>query len=1537
MQEIQYETILKTNTLIKFITNKDQHLDFADKKYTNYLIVSEQTVINKYKHYIEKMQYNTSRNFELFLINEGDFYKTNEAVDNIIKYMLSKNLDKSACIIGLGGGKITDLVGYITSIYLRGIDNILIPTTLLSMVDASVGGKTGINDTFYGKNLIGTIYQPNLIVINTWMIEEMPNELISDGLAEIIKIFALFDSLMFEKLICRNLKTLMADGELVNEICRKAIEYKVKVIQLDDRDKGLRNCLNFGHTLGHAIESVEAFNLSHGKSVSIGLVLEVELACNMGLTKKYTLYKIKECLENYNLPTDIPEYIDTFSIIEKIKNDKKNSNNKPKIVVIKEIGVMYHDKVTVSLEFSDISNFLSKKVLIENLDYNKSSQVINLPGSKSICNRALILSALGSGEICLKNFLFAEDTNIMIKCLKQIGVNIDIIDESTVKVKGVNGQLENIETSLFVENAGTAARFLVSLSAICKNSRITINGNSRMRERPIDDLLEVFTDNTNIKIEFVNNDNKMPFRIVTGEPFQGGELKIKSKKSSQFISSLLLSSALFGEDTLINLTDIDENEQPVSYQYIDMTIKMLEEWGVHVKMLGYNRYYIKKGHIVNPSTYYIEPDASTANFYLMFIALHGGEIVLNGLGNKSIQGDSKFVEFLAKIDNQRFIVEQSDSATKLKVCENFYNKIICFKENLSIITDSFLSLGCIYSQIPGEYTFTGLANQAVKECNRLELFCLNMNRIGVFCHPHGDGIYIDSRNPRKSNLNFVKITTANDHRMAMSFSILGSYLKNTKLIIDNKKCVNKTFPEFWLEFSKFGLTFTPDQFDQNKSIYNFYNKNYLNSPVFLIGMRSCGKTTFGKIAGEKLGLNFLDLDDFILVKNPEFKTIPEIIEKLDWKGFREMEIRIFKEIISESYKYAGYIIACGGGVVENDELLNCIKSQELVVFIDTHIDNIKKVTELKEHKTTKPKFQNSIDEVYAARLDKYKYCSGYVFKTPYLNDNDFSNYDNMVGKIADLFTEFIYLSCGSMRYPLPTENSYFVCVLYEEKILAKYLNFENYDAVEFRADLFIQNLLKGKFDEDYIVNEIIKAISLLRYYNESKNYIPVIFTIRSIQEGGYFSGTLKQYNGIMFKLLKYGIEYFDVEFNYDNLTFIEHFRSICNNSRIILSKHYIENIPTDTIKKDIYTMSLFNVDIIKIITNVADAHKYLEIKNFLNMTIKKPLIHFQLGENNKLTRIHNNFLTPVYDSNINEATGTGQMTLNEVVAIKALLNTPDTRVKNYYVLGSNVSGSLSPEIYNAAFNYYAIDNYKYNKGSCDEEQLLNLLIKQDTAIASITIPYKGFLFNSLNNNFTFSEEAKFMKAINTVKKINNNFYCFNTDWIGSYEIILEIIKNIDKPLSEIKVVILGAGGAAASILFSLMLINIPKTGVYLLNRTKGKDDLVKKFKIENCDIPGQIFYDIVISTIPASADFDFLKIVEKHISKNTFCVDLAYCIKDEKFEDTNFKAITSKISNKYINGIEFLLRQAFYSFEIFTGKRCPRNYIREIISSKLKI
>ena len=403
-------------------------------------------------------------------------------------------------------------------------------------------------------------------------------------------------------------------------------------------------------------------------------------------------------------------------------------------------------------------------------------------------------------------------------------------------------------------------------------------------------------------------------------------------------------------------------------------------------------------------------------------------------------------------------------------------------------------------------------------------------------------------------------------------------------------------------------------------------------------------------------------------------------------------------------------------------------------------------------------------------------------------------------------------------------------------------------------------------------------------------------------------------------------------------------------------------------------MSLLNCDIIKIITNFDDftiyKNEFLEVKILIDEIIKKPLIFFQLGDGEgKKTRLLNTFFLPVFNENLAKPTGKGQLSLNELKKITEFLYT-EKKTFEYNVLGSSVNFSPSPKIYENCMKFYndtinienifeinfnfkninAENNENYlisEKEYFEKIEFYKILFSKKLLFASITIPFKTYLIEEdkflsndkiLNNkydknNLFFSQESIEMQSINCIKKVNENkILCYNTDWIGNYELFVEIFEKLNKNISEIKILVLGAGGAANAIIFSLTQFNFSLENIYVHNRTLNNAKIIaEKFSINlfTENLKEKSNYDIIISTIPRNCETMILEDVIDFVGENSIFLDLAYT-KPGTNDFTNFKKLLGLKTKNYINGIVFLLKQAYYSFELFYSRMCPRKYLKKI-------
>jgi len=270
-----------------------------------------------------------AKELHIITLPDGEEYKNMKSIEYALDRLFDAKFDRNSTLIAFGGGVIGDMTGFIASIFLRGIKFIQIPTTLLAMVDSSVGGKTGINNK-YGKNLIGSFYQPEAVYIDTHFLTTLEKREFSAGMAEIIKMAVMFDKEFFEK-IKNNELTL-------EEMIKRAVELKADVVNQDEKERGIRSVLNYGHTFGHVIENLTNYKTYlHGEAVAIGMVMANELSKELGFLSEKEAKEIKEVLKKNNLPTnfkikDKEEFYNHFFL------DKKTMDNKIKFIIPQKIG-----------------------------------------------------------------------------------------------------------------------------------------------------------------------------------------------------------------------------------------------------------------------------------------------------------------------------------------------------------------------------------------------------------------------------------------------------------------------------------------------------------------------------------------------------------------------------------------------------------------------------------------------------------------------------------------------------------------------------------------------------------------------------------------------------------------------------------------------------------------------------------------------------------------------------------------------------------------------------------------------------------------------------------------------------------------------------------------------------------------------------------------------------------------------------------------------------------------------------------------------
>lgn len=441
---------------------------------------------------------------------------------------------------------------------------------------------------------------------------------------------------------------------------------------------------------------------------------------------------------------------------------------------------------------------------------------ISLPGSKSISNRVLLLSALSEGRTEIHDLLESDDTERMLDALKRLGVKVEIGDASCV-VEGTGGDFPVKNAKLFLGNAGTAFRPLTAALAV-SNGHYELSGVARMHERPIGDLVDALRQ-IGAQIGYLGNEGYPPLEIRPSK-IDGNALSVKGSVSSQFLTGLLMALPLLKRRIELNV----EGEL-ISKPYIEITLSMMARFGVKVERKGWSQFVIpENSRYLSPGKIHVEGDASSASYFLAAGAIGKGPVRVYGVGKDSIQGDARFSDALekmgARIEMGQHWIEASAPEKGLQGID-----IDC-----NAIPDAAMTLGVAALFAQGKTTLRNIASWKVKETDRIEAMAKELEKLGAKIEKGDDFLSIEA----PGRLDYAEIDTYDDHRMAMCFS-LASF--GTHVRINDPECVAKTFPAY---FDKFMEIAEP-------------------VPVIAIdGPSASGKGTVAGLVAKALGYHYLD-------------------------------------------------------------------------------------------------------------------------------------------------------------------------------------------------------------------------------------------------------------------------------------------------------------------------------------------------------------------------------------------------------------------------------------------------------------------------------------------------------------------------------------------------------------------------------------------------------------------------------------------------------------------------------------------------------
>ena len=408
---------------------------------------------------------------------------------------------------------------------------------------------------------------------------------------------------------------------------------------------------------------------------------------------------------------------------------------------------------------------------------------INIPGSKSYANRALIIAALAKGTTTLSNVPTCDDVHYMLEAIKLLGAKVEEISKTKTKI--TPQEKLHFDGEINVGGAGTTMRFLTSLISLGVGD-VLLSGNERMCERPLEDLIEALESNIDGTIIAENKTEKgerCPPLKINSHGLKGGIIKLKGNTSSQYLSSILLSAPQAKEIVTVEIIG-----ELTSKSYADMTLDVMKNFGVNAQNDDYKNFIVPKQEYVGKE-YYVEIDSTGAGYFLAIAAINGGKIRINHVNPNSVQGDFEFINILAKMGCK---IEKGKDYLTLESTGD----LVGVEVDMNTLPDSAQTLAVVASFAKGVTKITGIANLKVKETDRIAAMQTELAKCGIKVEAGDDFMIIHGGKPSGAT-----IATYDDHRMAMSFAVMGAKIPG--VIIENPSCVSKSFPEFWELFESF--------------------------------------------------------------------------------------------------------------------------------------------------------------------------------------------------------------------------------------------------------------------------------------------------------------------------------------------------------------------------------------------------------------------------------------------------------------------------------------------------------------------------------------------------------------------------------------------------------------------------------------------------------------------------------------------------------------------------------------------------------------
>ena len=510
--------------------------------YDKILLLSNEDIGNIYfKRVLQELK---DERIRVFTIPEGESFKNLETLSTIYDYMAKENFSRKSLIISLGGGVVCDIGGFVGATYMRGIDFIQIPTSLLAQVDASIGGKTGV-DTQYGKNLIGAFKQPKAVFIDVSFLSTLPKEQFSSGMAEVIKHSLIIENKeYFEFLKVKREKIISLDSDNLIEMIEKSCDIKREIVERDEFEKGDRALLNLGHTYGHSIEKLFNFKgMTHGEGVAKGIIFELELSKILNRIDEDRIEEIKDIFKSYGLDPN-PIYYPEEIILEIMKKDKKNSFDKINFILFSKEMKVYRDSVEIKY-ILEVNNLFSTRYIKGIIDIGTNS-----------CR--LFLAQVFQGEEIKIEREISKDVEI-------VKLGEDVNKNGYLKKEAISRTVECLKRYKEKADSYGAKELVAFATSATRDSKNRDEFLNQVKEIGID--IKCISGDREAQLNFLGNSIVFEERILVLDIGGGStEFTLGEKGEIEFVKS-------------INIGAVRGTERFFSTQnYTDDTIEKCREW-----------------------------------------------------------------------------------------------------------------------------------------------------------------------------------------------------------------------------------------------------------------------------------------------------------------------------------------------------------------------------------------------------------------------------------------------------------------------------------------------------------------------------------------------------------------------------------------------------------------------------------------------------------------------------------------------------------------------------------------------------------------------------------------------------------------------------------------------------------------------------------------------------------------------------------------------------------------------------------------------